>query len=132
MVNHPGKYHLDTFPHSSNSYLSHHKIVSIGIVFFLILFYFLRTPLHGLAYYNLKFQSVLVSFISQSLLNRFQYSLYYYLRYSCSISRAIFSLILSFKVIPEHTIHSRVKYSIAHISIVISSPNFKRSLLYKC
>ena len=114
---------------------SHHKIVSIasiGIRFFLFPFYFLRTPLHGLAYYNLKFQSVLVSFISQSLLNRFQYNFYYCLPYSCSTSRTIFSLILSFKVIPEHTLHSRVKYSIAHISIVISSSNFKRSLLYKC
>ena len=117
---------------------SHHKIVSIasiGVRFFfliLILFYFLRTPLHGLAYYNLKFQSMLVSFISQSLLNRFQYNLHYCLPYSCSTSRAIFSLILSFKVIPEHTLHSGVKYSIAQISIVISSSNFERSLLYKC
>ena len=112
---------------------SHHKIVSIGVVFFLIIlpFYFLRTPLHGLAYYNLKFQSLLVSFISQSLLNRFQYNLYYCLPYSFSTCRAIFSLILSFKVISEHTLHSRVKYSIAQISIVISSSNFKKSLLYK-
>ena len=115
---------------------SHHKIVSIasiGVrVFFLILFYFLCTPLHGLAYYNLKFQSVLVSFISESLLNRFQYNLSYCLSYSCSTSRTIFRFILSFEVIPEHTLHSRVKYSIAQISIVISSSNFKRSLLYKC
>ena len=116
---------------------SHHKIVSIasiGVRFFLIiiLFYFLRTPLHGLAHYKLKFQSLLVAFISQSLLNSFQYNLYYCLPYSCSTSRTIFSFILSFKVIPEHTLHSRVKYSIAQISIVISSSNFKRSLLYKC
>ena len=114
---------------------SHHKIVSIasiGVRFFLILLYFLRTPLHGLAYYNLKFQLMLVSFISQSLLNRFQYNLYYGLPCSCSTSRTIFSFILSFKVIPEHTLHSRVKYFIAQIPIVISSSNFKRSLLYKC
>ena len=42
---------------------SHHKIVSIasiGIRFFLLIpFYFLRTPLHGLAYYNLKFNQCL-------------------------------------------------------------------------
>ena len=122
------------FPHSLHMILqtltSHHKIVSIasiGVRFFLVPFYFLHTPLHGLAYYNLKFQSVLVSFIlSQSLLNRFQYNLYYCLLYSCSTSRTIFSLILSFEVVPEHTLHSIVKYSIAHISIIISSSNFKK------
>ena len=40
---------------------SHHKIVSIGVVFFLIilLFYFLRTPLHGLAYYTSSFSPCL-------------------------------------------------------------------------
>ena len=116
---------------------SHHKIVSIasiGVRFFsnsnsLL---FSSHTLHGLAYYNLKFQSVLVSFISQSLLNRFRYNLHYCLPYSCSTSRATFSLILSLKVIPEHTLHSGVKYSIAQISIVISSSNFERSLLYKC
>ena len=139
MVNHPWEYYLDTFPHSLHMILqtrtSHCKIASIasiGIRFFLIPFCFLRTPLHGLAYYNLKFQSMLVSFISQSLLNGFQSNLYYCLPYSCSTSRTIFSFILWFKVIPEHTLHSRVKYSIAQISNVISSSNFKRSWLYKC
>ena len=55
---------------------SHHKIVSIasiGVHFFLIPFYFLHTPLHGFAYYNLKFQSMLVSFISQSLLSHLKF-----------------------------------------------------------
>ena len=75
---------------------------------------------------------MLVSVISQSLLNRFQYNFYYCLPYSCSTSRATISLILPFKVIPDHTLHSRVKYSIAHISSVICSSNFKIKLLYKC
>ena len=113
---------------------SHHKIVSIGVVFvsYNSSFLFSSHTLTWACIIHLKFQFLLVSFISQSLLNRFQYNLYYCLPYSCSTSRAIFSLILSFKVISEHTLHSRVKYSIAHISIVICSSNFKRSLLYKC
>ena len=120
MVNHPWEYHLDTFPHSPYMILqtctSHHKIVSIGVVFFSYNSSFLFSS-HTLAWaciIHLKFQSLLVSFISQSLLNRFQYNLYYCLPYSCSTSRAIFSFILSSKVISEHTLHSRVKYSIAH------------------
>ena len=38
---------------------------------------------------HLKFQSVLVSFISQSILNRFQYNLYYYLPYACCTSASM-------------------------------------------
>ena len=79
---------------------------------------------------HLKFQSMLVSFISQSILNQFQYNLYYFLPYACTTSTAIFRLILSLKVTPESTLHSRVKHSITHISIVISSLIFKGGLLY--
>ena len=136
MVNHLWKYHLDRFPHSSYLTLqtctSHHKTVSIGIVFSYSNSSFLFS-LHILAWaciLHLRFQSVLVSFISQSLLNRFQYNLYYYLAFACSTSTTIFRLILSFKVIPEHTLHSRVKDSIDHSSTIICSLNFKRGLLY--
>ena len=115
---------------------SHHKIVSIASIGVRFFSNSLLFSLHTLAWACILQPQVsvkmLVSFISQSLLNRFQYNLYYGLPYSCSTSRTIFSFILSFKVIPEHTLHSRVKYSIAQISIVISSSNFKRSLLYKC
>ena len=114
----------------SNSYFWP-KIVLIGIIFS-----YNNSPFfssHNLAWtclLHLKFQSVLVSFISQSFFNRFQYNLYYYLPYTCSTSATIFRLILSFKVIPEYTLHSRVKDSIAHSSTVICSSNFKRGLLY--
>ena len=77
---------------------SHHRIVSIGIFFSYNSFLF---SLHILAWaciLHLKFQSVLVSFISQSLCNRFKYNLYYCLPYSCSTSRAIFSLIYHLKL----------------------------------
>ena len=103
---------------SSNLYLSPQNCFHKRCFFLIIPFYFLCTPLHGLAYYTSSFSQCL-SFISQSLLNRFQYNLFYCLPYSCYSSRAIFSLILPFKVIPEHTLHNRVKYSIAHISVVI-------------
>ena len=72
----------------------------------------------------------LVSFISQSLLNRFHYNLYYYLPYACSTSTAIFRLILLLKVTPESLLHSRVKHSITHIPVVICSSNFNEGLLY--
>ena len=40
-------------------------------------------------------------------------------------STAIFRLILSLKFTPDYTLHSRVKDSITHISIVIFSSNFR-------
>ena len=79
---------------------------------------------------HLRLQLLLVSFISQSLLKRFQYNLYYYLHYACSTSIAIFRLILSFKVTPESLLYSRVKHSITHIHVIIYSSNFKRELLF--
>ena len=85
---------------------------------------------HTLAWVYVLLHSMLVSFISLSLLNKFQYNLYYSLPYACSTSTAIFRLILSLKDTPEHTLHSRVKDTITHISTIIYSSNFKERLLY--
>ena len=122
------------FPYSSYIILqtrnSHHKIDSIGSVFsYDSSFLFSSHALAWACILHLKFQSVLVSFISQLLLNRFQYNLYYYLPYACSTSTTMFRFFLSL-VIPEHTLHRRVKDSIAHSSTIICSSNFKRGLLY--
>ena len=59
-----------------------HKIILIGIVFSSNLF-----SSHTLAWtcvLHLRLQLLLVSFISQPFLNRFQYNLYYCLPYACS------------------------------------------------
>ena len=57
MVNRPGEYRFDTPLHSSYVILQTRtfncKIVSLGIIFFLLILYFLCTPLHELAFYNL-------------------------------------------------------------------------------
>ena len=90
-------------------------------------FFYNSFSLHTLAWacmLHLTLQLLLVSFISQPLLNRFQTNLYYCLPYVCSTSTAIFRLILSLKVILECTLHSRVKHSITHISIINFSSNF--------
>ena len=91
-------------------------------MFFLIIpFYFLHTHtcmgLHITPQFSVS--ACFLLYLSHFLINRFQYNLYYYLPYACSTSTAIFRLIVSFKFILEHTLHSRVKDSIAHISIVI-------------
>ena len=57
---------------------------------------------------HLRLQLLLVSCISQSLLNRFHYNLYYCLPHACSTSTAIFRLILSLKVASKSLLHSRV------------------------
>ena len=130
-MNHPWEHDLYTSFHSFCMVLQTHtfnlKIVSIGIVFSNLF------SLHTLAWtcvLHLRLQLLLVSFISQSPLNRFQYNLYYCLPYSCSTSTAIFGLILSLKVTPEGLLHSRVKHSITHIWVVICSSNFKKELLW--
>ena len=76
MVNHPWEYHLDTSPHSSYLILqtqtSYRKIISIGIVFPLILIliiYFLRPPLHGLAFCSFNYPLCLFFHISTMLLH---------------------------------------------------------------
>ena len=135
MLNHPWEYHVDTSRTLPIRVLQtcifkilNHEIISIGVVFSSNLF-----SSHFLAWtwaLHLRLQLLLVSFISQSLLNRFKYNLYYCLPYACSTSSAIFRLILSLKSTPESLLHSRVKYSITHnISVVICSSNFKRGLL---
>ena len=92
-----------------------HKIISIGVVFSNL---FSLCTLAWTCMLHLRLQLLLVSFISQSLLNRFQYNLYYYLPYACSTSTAIFRLILSLKVTPESLLYSRVKHSVTHMSVV--------------
>ena len=81
--------------------------------------YFLRTPLHGLAYHTSSFSQCLFPLYLSHILNRFQYNLYCYLPYACSTGTTMFRHILSFKVIPEHTLHSRVEDLMAHSSTVI-------------
>ena len=98
----------------------------MGNYFFLI---FLFHTLAWACVFHLKFQSLLVSFISQLLLNRFQYNLYYCLLYGCSTSTTIFRLIWLLKVTPEYTLHGIVKDSITQNSIVIFSLNFKEKLI---
>ena len=115
-------------PHSSCMVLQtcmfKDKITSIGIIFSNSCLFSSYT-LAWVCMLDLKLQLLLVLFISQSYLNRFQSNLYYCLPYACSTSTTIFRLILSLKVTPESTLHSRVKHSITHISIFISSLNFK-------
>ena len=91
----------------------------------LFLFYFLRTPLVvcGLIY------SVLVFLISQPYATRFQWNLSYPLYYAYSTSTGIFRVILLLDITPEHTLHSRVKSSITHNSIVIWSSKFNGRLI---
>ena len=73
--------------------------------------------------------SIFVFLVSQSCLTRFQWNWYYLLPYAYSTSTAIFRIILSLSIIPEHTLHSRVKDSITHNSIVIWSSNFNGRLI---
>ena len=120
--------HLPLFLYDpSNSHLNR-KIVSIGIVSFLI--YFHHTPLRGTCVLHFRLQLLLVSFISQSLLNIFQYNLYYCLLYACSTSTAIFRFISSLKSYSREFLHSRVKHSISHIPVIICPSNFNGGLLY--
>ena len=73
--------------------------------------------------------SILVFLVSQPCLTRFQKNWYYLLPYAYSTSTAIFRIILPLNIIPEHTLHSRVKDSITHNSTVIWSSNFNRRLI---
>ena len=131
MVNHPWEYHLDTSPHSFYMILQtcnfNRKIVSIGVVFSNL---FSSHTLAWTCILHLRLQLLLVSIISQSLLNRFQYNLCYCLLYACSTSTAIFRLVLLRKVTPRSLLHSRVKHSITHTPVVICSSNFNGELLY--
>ena len=131
MVNHPCEYHLDTSTHSSymvlQTHIFYHKIISMGVVF---RFFFFVQPCIGLVL-HLKLSSY-AYFLQISVTSQWipQYNLYYSLPYTCTTSTAIFRFILSLKVTPECTLHSRVKDSITYISIVISSSKFKGGLLY--
>ena len=52
-----------------------------------------------------------------------------FLPYAYSTSTSIFRIILLLDIIPERTLHSRVKYSITHNAIVILSSNFNGRLV---
>ena len=108
----------------------HHKVFKFAVAFSSNSFYFLHSPLHGLACCILGYQLMLDSFISQSLLNRFRCNLYYCLPCACSASAAIFRLIWSLKVVPECTLHSRVKDSRTQNSIIIFSSILRK--YYNC
>ena len=89
-----------------------------GQLFFLIIhFYFLHTPLDGFAVCGLTY---LVCLFSHILIIPYQISvkLQYSFLYAYSISVAIFKLILLLNIPPQHTLHSRVKDSITHNSII--------------
>ena len=106
----------------------HHKIFSLQSFFF----YFLCTPFGprewacGLC---INLFSIFVFLVSQPCLTRFQRNWYYLLPYAYSTSTAIFRIILSLSIIPEHTLHSRVKDSIIHNSTVMWFSNFNGRLI---
>ena len=121
MVNHPWGYHLDTSPHSSymvlQTHIFNHKIISIGILNSRFFLYFLRTPLQWLTWaciLQFKLFILLVFLISQPCLRIFQPNLCYYLSYVSCTSYKIYKLKLLHNLTTEHTLHSRVKLSIAH------------------
>ena len=102
------------------------------ILFFLILIlmhYFLCTPFGPCEWACglwISLFNILVFLLSQPCLTRFQWNWYYLLPYAYSTSTAIF---LSLNIIPERTLHSRVKDSITHNSTVIWSSNFNGRLI---
>ena len=88
MVNHPWEYRNDAPLHSTYIILQtrtfNHKIVSIGVISFLLI-YFLRTPLHGLAFYSLNYplylfphNSTMCLYISIKLMLLFILCILYY------------------------------------------------------
>ena len=96
MVNHPWEYHLDMSPHSSCMVLQLTRLNTKLFSYNSYLFLF-HTLVWACVLY-LKLQLLLVSFISQSLVNRFQHNLYYCSPYACTSSTAIFTLITSLKI----------------------------------
>ena len=94
-------------------------------LFFLILIlihYFLRTPFgprEWLAVCELVYLVYLFfSYLSHALLDLSKTGTTFYLMHTLQAT-AIFRIILSLNIIPEHTLHSRVKDSITHNSTVI-------------
>ena len=64
------------------------------------------------------FSILFFSYLSHALLD-FSKTGTTFLPYAYSTSTAIFRIILPLNIIPEHTLHSRVKDSITHNSTVI-------------
>ena len=119
MINHPWECHLDMSPHSSYMILQictfYHKIISIGVIFLLILlFYFLRTPLHELAFYSFTYPLCLFpSYLNHVFVCFNQISPTIYLMYPLHVKEFISWNWHVYKLTTEHTLHSRVKRSIA-------------------
>ena len=68
---------------------------------------------------------MLVSLISQPCLYIFQQNLCYYLSYVFSTSYRIYKLKLLHKLTTQHTLHSRVKFSIIKISWIVVFLNYR-------
>ena len=106
------------------------KYFNLQSFFYFLLYYFLRTPLHGLAVCGLIYLVYLFSsYLSHTLLDFSKTWTTLYIMHSSSTSIAIFRLILSIEIAPQRTLHSRVKDSITHNSIVILSSNFNGRLV---
>ena len=101
----------------------------MGSRFFPILFYFLRTPLHGLAVCGLIYLVYLFFlYLSLTQLDFSETCISFSLPYAYSTSTAIFRLILLRNITPQRTLHSSVKDSITHNSTVIWSSNLMEDL----
>ena len=128
-MNHQLEYRLDTHLRSSYMILQtrafNRKIVSIGVLnsrfFLIILLYFLRTPLHELAFYRLNYPLCLFPHNSTMRL----YISTYYLFYVSFTSFRIYKLNLLYKRATEHTLHSTVFLSITQNVDCCFSKNYR-------
>ena len=110
----------------SNLHL-YHKIIPIGVAFSYNSYNSFLFSSHALAWtciLHLKLSGyacfLYISVNSQWI----SIQLVLQLTYACATSIAIFILILSLKVLPESTLHSGIKASIAHISIIVFHQDF--------
>ena len=86
------------------------------LLFNFFLFYFLRTPLHGLAVCGSTYSiGLLFSYLNHAYLDFSKTGDIFYLIHTLQMATAIFRLILLFNITPEHTLHSIVKNSIPQI-----------------
>ena len=105
------------------------KIILVGVAFS-DSYLFSSHTLAWACMLHLKLHLLLVSFISWSLLNKFQYNFYYCLPYAYSTTTAIFRLIWLFKITPECILHSRVKDFVTQNSIVIFHQICGRTVIF--
>ena len=89
---------------------------TIGVIFLLILIYFLHTPLHELAFYSLNYPFYLFpSYLNHAFVYFNQISATTYLSYVSSTCYRVYKLKLVHKLTTKHTLHSKVKLPIAQI-----------------